>query len=103
MCGNEVPAAPKFDLAKPIHIPLTLCGNPQPRLTYVFGSNPERVEVTNITASTTKKHQYTYTMQLTNLKPSDCNSILSFTATGIGADYPGQSRIDLDCKSKFLR
>ncbi|XP_066915868.1 uncharacterized protein [Clytia hemisphaerica] len=96
LCGNEVPSAPKFDLAKPINIPLTLCGNPQPRLTYTFGSNPDIIEVTNITASDTNQHQYTYTMQLTDLKPSDCNSILSFLATGVGVDYKGESIIDLD-------
>lgn len=96
-----MPSAQKFDLAKPVSIPLTLCGNQQPRLFYTFGTSNDRVLVTNIT-NTSNRHEYIYTINLSDLKPSDCNSILQYSAEGIGSDLTGESRIDLDCKLKFF-
>ena len=82
---------------------LTLCGNHQPILFYKYGTNNER-RVTNVTANLSESHQYTYVIELDDLRSSDCNSILQYKATGHGSDFTGDTKIDLNCKkfSSFL-
>jgi hypothetical protein len=98
MCGPELPASHLFDLSKPARMSLTLCGSHRPILFYWYSTNTRKL-VTNVTASLTERHQYTYVIELDDLRSSDCNSILKYEATGHSTDLTGETRIDLNCKS----
>lgn len=95
LCGKRLQSKYTFDMNSPAPIPLEICGNIRPTLFVKFGTHDE-FTVQNVTAVPGKHHQYLYHIQLSNLKTSDCNSILRYRATGEGPEIEGgPTTIDL--------
>ena len=74
---------------------ITLCGNPQPKLSYTFKGESKEVDIIEKVDDSKKK--YKYENNLKNVDRNDFGSIIVFKATGF-KDWQANSTIRVKCK-----
>ena len=79
-------------------IEITLCGNPQPKLSYTFHGKTKEAEM--IEKLDKSKKMYKYKIILENVDRNICKSELKFLATG-HKDWQHNSVIQVKCKGFF--
>ena len=94
-CGAEIPNNYILTEGRRNSIELTLCGNPQPKLSYTFKGRTEEVDIIEKVDDSKKK--YKYKINLKNVDRNDFGSKIVFKATGF-KDWQTNSTIQVKCK-----
>ena len=94
-CGQKIDKEYTFEEGTQ-SIDLTLCGNPQPKLSYTFKGETKDAEMTQKLEDSNKMYRYKINLDSVNRK--DCGSPLTFKATGFKEWY-NSSIIKVKCKN----
>ena len=94
-CGQKIDKKYTFEEGTQ-SIDLTLCGNPQPELSYAFKGKTKEAKMTQKLEDS--KKMYRYKINLDNVERKDCGSPLTFRATGF-KDWYNSSIIKVKCKN----
>ena len=97
-CGQKIDKEYTFEEGTQ-SIDLTLCGNPQPKLSYTFKEETKEAEM--VKELDKSKKMYKYQINLDNVERKDCGSPLTFKATGFKEWY-NSSIIKVKCKNLFF-
>ena len=97
-CGQKIDKEYTFEEGTQ-SMDLTLCGNPQPKLSYTFKEDTKEAQM--VKELDKSKKMYQYKINLDNVEKKDCGSQLTFKATGFKAWY-NSSIIKVKCKNLFF-
>ena len=92
-CGQKIDKEYTFEEGTQ-SMDLTLCGSPQPKLSYRFKGETKDAEMTQKLDES--KKMYKYKINLESINRKDCGSTLTFNATGF-KDWQANSTIQIKC------